>query len=491
MKKLSLLAIIFFYGIFVISCGDKSKDDNVTLDPEKPVFADVTPEQSKKDIETSGKNMAGELKSLNQEPGMQASVKAVDLISGSKTMVAKKLKKTNAFKVLSAVKTLKGNNPQMKTVMKAMEDTEDDSILSIEQEFESLKGVYDYDYTKKDFVKVEENESIIINFPSNQAKFDAQINNAQLEFPKPKIKTINNKDIDVSELPEKIELTIKVDGNKAAGYLFEGSYRDDGVPTSLLSQIELGTYKCKLEMTNSDSEISANFSFTHGSTTLIDIGGGVKGDFSESAIQEVMVKKEVVYRDSFCQSWDFNNDTWESVCTEYEYNEYTETTNEFHPDRVLSDANAHFQIMDIKIAGVIDFKNLYPIIEKNKNGEISNEDAVKAINEKMSLVVVYASSNKAIAKAEAYLAETEHTEQVWNDETFQLEEITVKDTTIEFRFIFADDSKIDIKSYFQEGFDGLIDELNNLIDELNATYGWKMDKIDKNGTKEEEPNINN
>ena len=86
----------------------------------------------------------------------------------------------------------------------------------------------------------------------------------------------------------------------------------------------------------------------------------------------------------------------------------------------------------------------------------------------------------------------EKTEEVWNNDTWEYETVTVKDTSIDLRFIFADSSKTDLKAYFKEGFDGLFDELNKLIAELNETYGWKIKEINKENPqlpfKEEENN---
>jgi len=118
--------------------------------------------------------------------------------------------------------------------------------------------------------------------------------------------------------------------------------------------------------------------------------------------------------------------------------------------------------MDIKIAGQVDFLHLVPIMDDTTK---TLQQKADVINQYADLVVVYASNNQAIAKAEAYVA-TDSTE--WYNNQY-----------IDMRLIFADKSKSSLDAYFNEGFDGLFDEMNSLIADLNNTYGWELKPIEK------------
>ena len=49
---------------------------------------------------------------------------------------------------------------------------------------------------------------------------------------------------------------------------------------------------------------------------------------------------------------------------------------------------------------------------------------------------------------------------------------------IDFRLVFGDDSRIDLETYFEEGFNDFIDEVNTLIGELNSDYEWDVEPIE-------------
>jgi hypothetical protein len=96
------------------------------------------------------------------------------------------------------------------------------------------------------------------------------------------------------------------------------------------------------------------------------------------------------------------------------------------------------------------------------------------MNEHVSLSLRYGDSNEIIALIEAYPISEEYSYEEyyydgeWHDTP---RTITETDYWIGMRFVFADGSKVDMETYLDEGFDDLIQELEDWADSLEETYG--------------------
>lgn len=444
MKKKWLYYAMGLMAFVVVSCGDDSKDNGGDINLKNPTYAPKTVAETKADLENTGKQMVGELKSLNQEKGMQATVMFVDLMGGDDSQYAMKFKATGTYKMLYALNKF-SSRPQLKTVLKAMDEGDDD-LTSLLDSFDDYAGVYEYDFSTGSFgdEPVESSTSIIFKFPSNKENYDAQNLNASLEIPRPQIVTGNFTVVGVTSLPSSISFKIKVDGTTALSYTFVGEYKPDGIPTKIENTLTMGTWQLKQTYGYSETKLKVNFSFTHGATNIISMGAEVKGKLTQEGIKNAYDSTWVEYYIPDYGSFGY-----------YEY--------DFHFEKVVNNANAYFQLMDIKIVGEIDFLNLVPIMDDTTK---TLQQQADAINQYADLVVVYASNNQAIAKAEAYVA----TETDFWGYTSEY---------IDMQLVFADKSKSTLDTYIEQGFDDLITELNSLIAELNSTYGWNLEPIEK------------
>ncbi|MGC8804187.1 MAG: hypothetical protein ACP5PS_10545, partial [Bacteroidales bacterium] len=353
---------------------------------------------------------------------------------------AKKFKLSGAYRVLYAVNKLSAR-PQLKTALKVME--EGDDLTSVLDSFDAYAGVYVYDFETESFGSepVEASTNIIFKFPSNKENYDAQNLNATLEIPRPQIVNGNFTALNTTALPANVSFSIKVDGNTALSYTFVGEYKADGIPTKIENTLTMGTWQMKQTYGYTETKLKVNYSFTHGTTNILSMGAEVNGNLTQQGIN------------------DAEDSTWVEIFPGYGYYEH-----KTHFEKVVQNANAYFQLMDIKIAGQIDFLHLVPVMD---NESATEAQKAAAVNQYADLVVVYASNNQAIAKAEAYVAQ--ETDEFGNVNEY-----------VDMRLIFADQSKSTLDSYFNEGFNGLIDEMNSLIAELNATYGWTLEPIEKN-----------
>ena len=105
--------------------------------------------------------------------------------------------------------------------------------------------------------------------------------------------------------------------------------------------------------------------------------------------------------------------------------------------------------------------------------------------EHMAFYAHYVSSEVVIAHVDFYVTEDEEEDyQCWWDDNLGetvCDYVTYTDYWVDGRLVFEDESALDLESYFDTGFDAVIDELNDLIAELNtlySDYGVEMDPID-------------
>jgi len=110
---------------------------------------------------------------------------------------------------------------------------------------------------------------------------------------------------------------------------------------------------------------------------------------------------------------------------------------------VVHSAQAYFQALNIKIVGIIDVQKLAAELQS----ATSQEKALAAYNNNIDLAVVYADSNTKLAEIEFYINGEED---------------------IRGRMVFGDESRTDVDVYFQDGFDNLIQEIQDIISEFQG-----------------------
>jgi len=446
-KQLLILAMIF--AIIFTGCKKDKKSDSLADTP----YSQKTVTETKADVEQTGVNVVNEIKLLDNEKGMEA---CVNLLSLS---VKKEVVVVSNNNVLKALKSYQGTK-NVRTIFNALRATGSDPV-SIVDEFNKVKGIYNYNFITEDFDSIGASTNIVINFPATKTDKDNKTLSGAFTVYVPQVKTgpFTYSNQQVNELPTSLSYDIKVNSVVGLSYQFTAAYDDKGIPSNITSTLTIGTFEFKSVFNYATSASNVNFSIKHGTTTIIDIGGGVNGNFDKTNIEN---------------AYHYEYDT-----VYYGPGMYNVEKNKvIDPDKVLTNANAHFQLMNIKLAGQVDFKDLYTnmnsIDDKEQKGTITNSVAenlrVALINKDMLLIVVYADNNTKIAQAEAYMKETVHTEPGGYSYT---------ERNIDFKMIFADKSKNSLDSYFQDGFKGLFDEIDSFINELNTKYGWSINPVDR------------
>jgi len=232
-------------------------------------------------------------------------------------------------------------------------------------------------------------------------------------------------------------------------------------------ELTIETYKFEVDLTNNTEVISVNYKFTANDEVIMDMGATGEGLFTEENVEDNTYT--VTETDTYVIDYVYNDATgeWDEV-----YGTYTDEWEEVEFEEVINYAEAHFQLFYIAVKGEVNIKELADqvrIIEEQWDEELISEDSAMnqmaaEINEQVNMRIVNVDENTILAQAEAYVEKEVHMDYT--------------DTYINMRFRFPDESLIDAETYFEEGFDNFIRELNYLINDINTDYDLDIDNIE-------------
>ena len=440
MKKLTI--ILLSTGLILFSCNKDDKDNTGFVDVD---FGTETVEQNKDKLEDSGQDFVAQMDLLKDEEGISAIGSFTSFLETSMPFGEDETMNANIFNTLYGLKSAaKNNNPKL-YIDAIMEGDDPESIAEI---WDQLKGIYTWNSDTEEW-DIESSETVAeFHFPSTE---DGTTNNAVFAITSyTGIEGISPVEDYTGDLPTSLEANLKIDGVQYFAYSFSASYNDQGEPTSVSTSVTLGTYVLSASVTNTDTQIGATYSFKNGETIIFDFGLSTSGNFDEDNL---------------------NNEDLE-------------------PDDVIYSGNAHFQLMNVKIAGTVDMKKMMAAErEIYADDESEDFDWIEAdslftieINKYAKLIVYFTDTEKKIADIEAYTYLEDETEwyYVWNDESssYEWQEVEVTESYIDMRMVFADDSKNDMETYFKNGFTDLVNDINSLISDLNDEYGIEIDPIE-------------
>jgi hypothetical protein len=262
-------------------------------------------------------------------------------------------------------------------------------------------------------------DKIIFKFPSTET---GTTNNAEFSiYGYSGQQVVNTAAEYEGDVPTALKADLTVGGTKQIEYSFTASYKTNGEPTSVVTSLTIGTFKFSFEAKNTTSEVSADYSLTKSGTNLLSFGAGASGNFNSDVISDT-----------------------------------TSTVGD-----VATAGSAYFQIMNIKFAGEVNIKSLDAALEAASTIEAE----ATAFNANVTFVVFYADTKKKIADTEFYSTTREECYDYNGD---GVEDGCDTEDAIDIRLIFADDSKADLETYTEIGFEDLETELETFIDELEA-----------------------
>ena len=444
--------ILFFLLIALsVSISSCKKDNNKPIDSAFDAkYNTASVEENKATLEDNGIALVNNIDQMKDLDAVKILINLGSRIDESETVL--KVNSASTFLTpVSVVKIANRDGAKISDAANQLKIVAEDPENLLDA-WNQLVGTYDYDTTLGDFVKTEGGDAIIINFPGLEGD---QSNTAQIKINNFNYMTITEPLFEGDggdamigqQLPTSLHFELSYEGTILATWEISASYEASGMPTSFHSMLTVSPFSLGVEMIhNPFSHAEFTFSFKHNDDILVETHAEGNGDWSEGNI----------------------NDNTQTVTETDEWGTYTYT--EVYVENILRNANAYIQVLNIKIAGLVDLHALGPIIRDLDNQasqpgadqhQIVNE-LVDAINDHAQLVVVIADGNEMIARAEAFA----YYDDEW-DEWYP-----------ELRFVFADGSNVDAETYFQTGFSDLVAQINDMIDEFNQEYDINIEPID-------------
>jgi hypothetical protein len=405
MKK--IFSVVLCGGLLLASC---SKDDNSA---EK--FSTKSVEENKAYVEESGVQFVSAMKRMESLQTINLLLNFENL--GAQYVKGSVLSKNTKFNstidaLLTAAKTKELNG-----VFDAMAnpyELKSEEPSSIQEFYNQNAGTYTWSTQLNDWSYVQGGNKIVFLFPSSET---ALTNDATLTISNYQGVNISSPvDEDYTgDLPTALNVELKKASTVLLTYVFGASYNNEGIPSSISSDLTIESFKFEVDLTNNSSEVSVNYKLLEGTNTLIDLGVSGKGNFTQENI-------------------DANTTGFEEI---------------------INSASAHFQILNVALRGDIDIKGLKDGLDAlDEDASNFYETAVPKINNALNLRLVDVKNNEIIAKTEAYVANS-----------------IDEGKKIDFRLTFGDNSTIDMQTYFEQGFGDFVTELNELISDINSDYG--------------------
>jgi hypothetical protein len=415
--------------MFLFAC----KKDKET-DPFDTAYTDETVEVSKANVEQNAIDMVDKLDELSSASGIKVLLHLYDLETSTPVKSAQLNPVMEPLALMSSV----GDKSSIADIFKGMklasESIEEDP-LAFSALFDSIAGKYTYNSGTGEFDESELSDKVVIEFPGLEADVTntavitidnftvAEISDPMEQFPSGL----------APELPKSVNVDLKYNGTSIAGLKFTASYQNDGMPT-----------KAKVEMYVDD------FTF---------VFDAVHSPYSSASVRNTLKFKDDILFETYLAAqgnWSEDNigDNVSDTAT--------------HIEEIINNANAHLILMNLKVLGKVNLKVLGDSIWAldDRQEEITEQEAaqslVDAINANAKLIVIYRDSNTKIAEAEAYV------EQEWNDWNQEYDYYPA------MRFIYADGSKVDVKTYVNNELDNFYVAMNDFIDKLNEEYGLSL-----------------
>lgn len=447
---------------FIISSCNKEKDK-----AEK--FSTQSVEENKAIVEDSGIELSDVMKRMESMGTNDVIINFVDLASSLDSKGFLFSPKSKIFSTLNAIVATTRGEKELNTAFDAMiypRELKGEDPESIQEFWDENVGTYTWNPSLGDWDEELGGDKIIFKFPSSESSStdDAAItiyNYAGVNMSNP---------IDedyTGDLPVSLNADLKVGSEILVSFVCGASYASDGVPSAIAADLTIENFKFEVDISNNTKVVSVSYKFLENENIVMSMGATGNGLFTDANYDENTVHHSETNSYICDYVWNPNTQQYDEV-----YCEWTDEWDETEFEEILHSANAHFRLFNIELRGDIDVKGLVDQIriidEELDNEDIDSETAdekyVIKINEYLNLRLVNITNNNIMAKAEAYVV---HESDYGYENSY-----------IDFRLTFGDGSPIDMETYFDEGFDTFVDELNDLLDDINSDYDTDLEPID-------------
>jgi hypothetical protein len=459
----------FILAMFVVAFSSCDPD---ALNPEKDdklPFSPLTEEENKQLVENSAISAAQDFDELKDQAAIEASVSIAGKLDMANPLDAQMMKKSKVTSVIEVIAGLDSDESSVNDIYSAMESTSGliDDPETIQDVWDELVGTYTWNASMEDWDYTSNADAIVFKFPSTE---NGTANNATLTVSNYTGVTIANPldDEYSGDLPASLDMDFDVEGTSVLSLTFAVEYNSDGIPTKAAADLTIEAFKFEVDATNNDKEISANYSFTKNDDIIMEIKGKVEGDFTQENIDaNTQIHTETYEWTDYV--YNANTDSYEEVLVTE-----TDEWEELDAEEVFNSGSFKFQLYNISISGYGDIKAMgdaYDLIypEDYWDNEMFDRQAAAdaeaaAMNEHLNMFAIDEENDNKIADVEAYVitnTDYDYTEYY-----------------VDFRLVYGDGSLVDLETYFEDGFDDFVAEINGMIDDMNTKYDWDLDHMD-------------
>ena len=426
-------------------------------------------EENKAVVESSAIEAARTFDAMKDHDVIDAMVSLGTNLDAADPTSSKPGKKSKITKTVNAVGGLDSGETGINDLFAALADPGEfsEDPESIQEIWDEIVGTYTWNPGTERWDYEANADAIVFVFPST---VDGTSNNATLtiyDYEGVVISTLIDEEYN-GDLPVSLNMKLEIDGSVLLTYTFAVKYNDDGIPSSVASDLTMAPYKFTIDITNNDKEISATYQFTNDGDNVLKLHGGVEGDFTEENIEE----NTYIYTDT----WEWTDYRYNPTTEQYEWVTVTETDEweEVEIGGIIHTGRIKMQLYNISVVGIGNvtaiadsIKAIYPDDywnDENYDEQAATQREADMMNEHLQIFVIDEDSRKKIADVEAYVVED-------IDDWYT-------DYYIDFRMVFGDGSMVDLETYFEEGFEDFVAELNGIISDLNNKYDWDIDPIE-------------
>ena len=407
------------------------KKDKVT--PAAPVV--LTPEENKTNLQQTGLDFMKQMDDAKNLTSIDNTVYFTDLLNTTNPFEGTKPSAIMPFNVLYALRSFEktGDQELVYASLRQAKTLENDT--TIEMGFNDIKGTYEWNASAKkwDFTS---GNTLVLKFPSSEAK---TTNNASyvVEYA-PYTGTVYNNDL-VGNTPKKLVAKLTVDAKTLVQFNFDAEYNTDGIPSSLLANLQVESYNFNSKLILSSSVVSNDYAFTHNGNNIISMGTSINGNFTKAHL-------ESLNENNVSQAEDLN--------------------------KVATGMNAYIQVLNVKLEGTGNGNGAVSDILAQGGSKAIGDDVTKIVNilnKNIALKAYYVSTGANIAHSEFYVDKHTNTYTTWVNG----QEVTKTDVNedVNIRLVFDDASRADLETYFGKGFEKLEDDFTKFTKDLDSRYG--------------------
>lgn len=428
-------------------------------------FSELSVEENKAAVESSAIEAAKTFDEMKEVSAVDAAISLGIRFDMSDPLDAQPVKKSKIKSTLDIIAGIDDGSSSISEIFSTMAASEElaEDPESIQDIWEMILGTYTWDPVMEKWDYTANADAIVFNFPATD---EGTTNNAALTISNyAGVNIVNPLDEDYTgDLPASLNMKLEIDGVEVITYTFAAIYNEDGIPSNIATSLTIEAFTFTVDITNNDTEASVSYKFTHNDELVMEVTAGIDGDFTQENIDNnthtVTDTYEDYVWDDASQSW-----VWGTVTEEWE---------EVDAEEIIQSGHFRFQLFNIAINGTGDIKALVDSIkiiqpegyreDPNYNEKTAMEDLAVLINNNIVIYAVDLEAKTRIAEVEAYVYEDS-----WGGGT---------DYWIDFRLKFGDGSLVDLETYFEEGFEDLIKEINAMISDLNTEYDLDIDPIE-------------